>query len=415
MGVNDMSANSEKDPRYAWVILFIAMVMSGMGFGAIVNIVVFMKPLASDFGWSRGELALAYSVATIATGLGGILMGYLSDRLPARGLILFGSIMPGLAFFFLSRISSLWELYLFHAMIGFLGFGAIMVPITNLLTFWFVRNRGLAIGLSSAGGALGQGLMPFLARNLIIWQGWRDAYSTMGFIYLAVLIPLAFLIRQPPGRGSHLAGASMEDHEVDNQYALSRPKLIMLLCTAVVFCCICMATPIVHLVPYGSDSGLGPRQAAGLLTIMMVFGTFGRVIAGRLADHIGSLKSYIITSLAQTAMAMWFPYLTSLGELYVLAALFGLGYSGAMTTLILCAREFAPIRHTGISLGLTAFFGWTGMAIGSWQGGWFYDLQGNYSQAFLNATFAGLINLMILAILYYFTIHKLAVFETKQC
>ena len=248
--------------------------------------------------------------------------------------------------------------------------------------------------------------LPFLSRNLILWQGWRDAYFTLGLIYLAVLIPLALLVRQPPGSGNELASISMAGGKEDNPFSLSRQKLIMLLCSAVLFCCICMGTPIVHVVPLGSDTGLSPRQAAGLLATMMIFGMFGRVIIGRIADRIGNLKSYIIASLAQTVLAMWFPYLISVSGLYVLAALFGLGYSGVMTCLILCAREFAPIRHTGISLGIVVFFGWVGMSIGSWQGGWFYDVQDNYSQAFLNATLAGVINLMILVLLYHYTIRK---------
>ena len=197
----------EREPPYAWVILAACAVMIGMAFGAIVNISVFLTPLAAEFGWPRAELAAAYSVVTVATGLGGIVMGHFSDRLPARRVVLVGSIVPGIAFLMLARLSTPGELYFYHALMGLLGFGAIMVPLTNVTTFWFWRNRGLAIGLTSAGGALGQGLMPFLARELILAQGWRGAYHTMGLIYLAVLIPLALLIRNPP-RSSGWAAAA---------------------------------------------------------------------------------------------------------------------------------------------------------------------------------------------------------------
>lgn len=392
----------EREQPYAWVIVTACALMIGMAFGGIVNISVFLKPLAAEFGWPRAEIAAAYSVVTMATGLGGIVMGHFSDRLPVRRVVLVGSILPGAAFFLLSRLSTPAELYLYHAMMGLFGFGAIMVPLNNVTTFWFARHRGLAIGITSAGGALGQGLMPFLARHLILEQGWRDAYQTMGLIYLAVLIPLALLVRNPP-RAAGAAGPSGGVPE-PSPYAIPRHWLVALLCLAVIFCCICMATPIVHVVALGSDSGLGPREAAGLLTVMMVFGVAGRLATGRTADRIGNLRTYVIVSLSQTVLAMWFPYVHSLFGLYVLAALFGLGYAGVMTALILCAREFSPPHNTGLSMGLVAFFGWVGMAIGAWQGGLFFDLDGDYVRAFLNSTIAGTVNLLLLGLLYLYTV-----------
>lgn len=387
---------------YAWVILGVAAVMTGLGFGAVVNISVFLKPLAAEFGWPRGNLSLAYSVATVGAGLGGIVMGHFSDRLPVRRVVLFGALMPGLAFFLLSRLQSQGELFLYHAIIGLLGFGAIMVPVTFAVTNWFTVHRGLAVGLASAGGALGQGLMPLLARQLILEQGWRGAYFSMGAIYLVALPPLALLLRSPPAAPATEGGAA----EAQNPFGLPRERTIALLCLAVFFCCICMATPIVHVIPLGSDMGLGPRVSAGLLTAMMFFGVFGRILAGQLADRWGNLRIYIATSFAQTALALWFPAVASMAGLYVLSSLFGLGYAGVMTALILCARQWAPPGRIGFSLGLVAFFGWTGMAVGGWQGGLFFDLTGNYSQAFLNSSLAGVVNLAILALLYHYTVRK---------
>jgi MFS family permease len=394
-----MPARSGEQP-YAWIIVATCAVMVGMAFGGLVNISVFLKPLAAEFGWPRAQIAAAYSMVTLAAGLGGILMGYFSDRLPIRRVVIAGSLVPGAAFFLLSGIDTPAELYAYHIMMGLFGFATILVPLNNLTTFWFARNRGLAIGIVSAGGALGQGLMPFIARHLILEQGWREAYQSLGLIYFAVLLPLALLIRNPPavsGAGD-AAGAGGR-----NPYALPRHWLVALLCLAVVFCCTCMATPIVHVVALGSDAGLGPRESAGLLTVMMLFGVAGRILTGAMADRIGNLRAYVIVSLAQTALALWFPHVHTLAGLYALSALFGLWYAGVMTALILCAREFAPPRFSGLSIGLVAFFGWVGMALGAWQGGLFFDMDGDYVQAFLNSSIAGVINLLILGLLYLYT------------
>ncbi len=395
-----MSAARERDPPYAWVIAATCAVMVGMAFGGIVNISVFLTPLAEEFGWPRGEIAAAYSVATVSSGLGGIVMGYFSDRLPVRRLVIAGSLVPGASFLLLSGLNTPAELYGWHLVMGLFGFATLLVPLNNLTTFWFARNRGLAIGIVSAGGALGQGLMPFIARHLIVEQGWREAYQSLGIIYFTVLIPLALLLRNPPAAAgpAHAAGASPP-----SPYALPREWLVAILCLAVVFCCVCMSTPIVHVVALGTDHGLGPRQAAGLLTVMMLFGVAGRVLTGVMADRIGNLRAYVVVSLAQTLLALWFPYVHTIAGLYALSALFGLWYAGVMTALVLCAREFAPPRYGGLAIGLVAFFGWVGMALGAWQGGLFFDMNGDYVQSFLNSSIAGVVNLLLLGLLYLYT------------
>jgi MFS family permease len=395
-----VSAAFEREPPYAWVIAAVCAVMVGMAFGGLVNISVFLKPLAAEFGWPRAQIAAAYSVATVASGLGGIVMGYFSDRLPIRRMVLAGALVPGAAFFLLAGLDSPAELYAWHALMGLFGFAVILVPLNNLTTFWFARNRGLAIGIVSAGGALGQGLMPFLARHLILEQGWREAYQSLGILYFAALVPLALLLRNPPAAADAMAAAT---GQARNPYALPRPALVAILCVAVVFCCLCMSTPIVHVVALGTDHGLGPREAAGLLTVMMLFGVAGRLLTGAMADRIGNLRAYFVVSLAQTALALWFPYLHSAAGLYALAALFGLWYAGVMTALILCAREFAPPRYGGLAMGLVAFSGWVGMALGAWQGGLFFDLNGDYFQSFLNSSIAGVVNLLLLGLLYGYT------------
>jgi MFS family permease len=386
-----------REAPYAWVIVAISAAMVGMAFGAIVNVAVFLTPLAADFGWPRADLSLAYAVASIAAGLGGILLGHFSDRIPVRRVVLCGAVITGVSFLLLARLGSTLELYLYHALLGLVGVGAIMAPLNNLASSWLSRPA-LAIGIVSAGGALGQGLMPFLSRQLVLTTGWRQAYLTLGLLYLAVMIPLALLVRDSP-RAVASVGAGAQ-RAVEHRFAASPVRLLTLLSIAVVFCCVCMATPIVHVAALGSDLGLGGRDAAGLLAVMMVFGMAGRVAFGGIADRFGNLQSYIIASLGQTALAFLFPYAATRMELYALSAVFGIFFSGAMTSFISCAREYSPPRNTGLSIGVIMFFGWAGMALGAWQGGLFYDLCGNYYPSFANASIGGVVNLLILALLY---------------
>jgi MFS family permease len=380
---------------YAWVMVGICTAMVTMAFGAINNISVFLTPLAADFGWPRADVSLAYSVATIATGLGGVLMGYFSDRMPVRRVVLCGALACGLGFVLLSRLQNTFELYAFHALLGLFGIGAILAPLNSLASLWLARNPGLAIGIVSAGGAAGQGLVPYFARHLVLVKGWRQAYLVLGIVYLLVLVPLALLVRDAPRPAVVPHGISGDK---------GRNRLLALLSLAAALCCVTMATPLVHVVTLGSDRGLPGRDAAGLLAVMMVAGMAGRIAFGRLSDRIGSLQTYIAASFGQTVLAFLFPHAASGAQLYALSALFGLVFSGAMTSFLVCAREYSPAGATGRSIGLVMFFAWIGMALGAWQGGLFYDLCGDYFQSFANASIAGVANLLILALLVLYTL-----------
>jgi MFS family permease len=366
-----------------------------LAFGAINNISVFLAPLAADFGWPRADLSAAYSIATIATGAGGILMGHFADRMPVRRVVLCGAVACGLALVFLSRIETTLELYVLHALLGLFGIGAILAPLNSLASQWLARNPGLAIGVVSAGGAAGQGLVPYFGRHLVLAEGWRQAYLTLGIIYLCLMVPLAFLLRDAPRTAGRQAMGAAKPNA---------GKLLLLLSLAAALCCVCMATPLVHVVTLGSDGGMTGRDAAGLLAALMVAGMAGRIVFGRIADRVGALQTYIVASFGQTVLAFLFPYASAGLQLYVLSALFGLVFSGAMTSFITCAREYAPAGAIARSIGLVMFFGWLGMAFGAWQGGLFYDLCGDYFQSFANASVAGVANLLILALLVLYTL-----------
>jgi len=387
------------------VIVGICTAMVAMAFGAIGTVAVFLEPLAAEFGWPRASVSAAYSVATVATGIGGILMGHFADRLPVRRVALFGALVPALAFASLSELQSTAGLYALHALMGLAGVGAIMAPLNRLASLWLARNPGLAIGIVSAGGAAGQGLVPYFARHLILTEGWRQAYLILGVVFVAVMVPLAVLLRDAPRptvvRASTHGGPSAM-------------RLLALLSLAAALCCVCMGTPLVHVVTLGSDRGLPSADAAGLLAVMMIAGMAGRIAFGRVADRIGSLHTYIAASAGQTLLAFLFPYASTPAALYFLSALFGLVFSGAMTSFIVCAREYAPSSATGLAIGVVMFFGWIGMAFGAWQGGLFYDLCGDYYVSFANASIAGVANLLILAVLYVYSRTESGPFSGKR-
>ncbi len=384
------------EPNYGWVMVAITFVLTGLAFGGMASVGVFLEPLAAHFGWSRGEISGGYSVIALSSAAAGIGWGFLSDRIGARTPAIIAVIAMAVALALLSNQSSLWHFYSFCFLYGALGHGPASVPLYANVGYWFTRNKGLAMGAMAAGGAMGQGVVPFFARLLITEFDWQTAYLILSGVYLLVGLPIAALIRDPPARLAARAGLDDGGSEVP----LAPREVITWISVAVVFCCTCMSVPIVHVVSMVSDRGVEPQVAASVLLVLMVAGTLGRVLGGKLTDMVGALQAYMMMSLGQTLLVGWFPHIHSMWGTYALAGLFGIAYSGVMAGLLICLRVMVPARLAGRAMGIGGFFGWFGMGFGGFQGGLVYDLTGTYTWSFVAAVIAGVINLTILSAFY---------------
>lgn len=396
MSVQDTSADLPPQPPYAWIMVAVAFGLQTLSFGGVGSVGVFLKPLTEEFGWSRGEVSAGYSALALSAAAFGILWGWLADRKGARHIALFGVLMMGISFFALSWTGSLWYYYLMYFAFGALGNSAVGTPIYATVGYWFTRNQGLAIGVMAAGGAFGQAVVPFAARLLISAWDWQTAYAVIGISFLVIGIPLALLVRDPPARlvvANRLAtpeSASEPEH-------LAPPALVLpFLSAAAFFCCICMSVPIVHTVALVSDRGFAPEAAASVLLVLMIAGIGGRILGGRLADMVGPLNGWMLMSLGQTALVFAFPFVEGLWATWVLAAIFGVVYSGDMSSILVTARMMLPARIAARSLGIVIFFGWLGMGTGAWGGGAIFDVAGDYVWSYAVAAGGGIINLLIL-------------------
>ena len=116
----------------------------------------------------------------------------------------------------------------------------------------------------------------------------------------------------------------------------------------------------------------------------------------------------MLASAGQTAVVFWFTQVDSLMGFYFLAVLFGLGFSGVVTNLAVTVRELIPVHMRGVSLAIVSLFAWTGQGLGGYQGGLFFDLTGDYTLSYAIAAAAGIINIIILANLYFYSTRKQA-------
>ena len=392
------AAHFEEQP-YGWVIIAVATICLALAFGTNVTVPVLVKPFEQDFGWSRAAISMAYTALTVGAAAGGLFWGALSDRVGAKHIAMFGVVMMSGSLILLGRQDQLWSIYVLFFVIGGFGFACLFTPLLALVGLWFSRRKGLAFGIVTAGGAIGQGVVPVILQMMISASDWRDALTYLGAGYLVVMIPLLLLLRPPPVLRASAVEVGRSD---SNHWGLSHHITIPWLAFAGIFCCICMAVPIIHLVPLGIGLNLSPETAASLLFTLMVSGTLGRLFFGSLADRIGGLYTYITASFVQTVMVFWFTQTESLFALYGLSAVFGFGYAGVMTSLLICAREAAPLRITGFATSVVATTAWIGMGIGGYQGGYFYDLTGDYTWSYGIGAISGMINLVIVLCLIWY-------------
>lgn len=384
-------------PAYRWIIVAASSVVLAISMGAIVNgMSAFVVPMQQAFGWARADVALINVAGIVGLAFGGILMGHLADRMGTRPVVLFGATVLGLCYLAAAYVGTLWQYYALMFLAGSLGASAIFAPVLAAVGRWFPVGAGLAIGIVSAGQAIGQGGVPFASSFMIRNLGIDGALGLTGGIMLAVLVPLSLLIRHPPrDSGSRLS--------VDNGSNGSYPPAVLVIpamSAAVLMCCTCMSVPLMHLVPLVQDRGFQPEEASSVIFLMLVVAITGRIAFGRLADRIGALPAYMTATAWMTVMVYGFSVLDSLGGFYAYAAIYGFGYSGVMTGVLVSITMLTAPHQRATALGIITMFGWFGHASGGYLGGALFDLTGDYSAAYALAAAAGVANLIVVGLLY---------------
>ena len=213
-----------KDPGYAWVMVISVFTLSALSFGTLASISVFLKPLSSEFGWSRADTSLAYTVISFSSAAFGVFWGYIADKYGTRWFGIVAALMMSLSLFLLSKQTSIFYFYGFYFLFGAFGNAMVTSPLFANVGFWFRHNPGLALGITASGGAVGQGLIPYISGIIIVSDGWREAYSSMAIIYLLIAIPAALFIRESPRREA----ARIATTEEPTDFPLSEKEAITL-------------------------------------------------------------------------------------------------------------------------------------------------------------------------------------------
>ncbi|MFH0847774.1 MAG: MFS transporter [Chloroflexota bacterium] len=390
-----METAHKKSPRifYGWWIVLAAASAFALNGGVFrYGLGAFFEPLLQEFKCSRVVLSGAFSLRSLETGLLGPIDGFLVDRFGSRRMALIGVIIAGSGFLILSRvpnIAAFYAAFLFLTVGIGLGFGtALMTAIGN----WFDKKRGLAFGIAQSGLGIGGILVPVVS-SIIVRQGWRFVAQGIGFLFLAIGIPIALTVRDSPERYGYLpdgeneakSGAEVKAKAKDGfttKEALSSPVFWLL---AIVFALRFMVTGAVpvHIMPYLTDVGFSTERAAAALGSIAAVSTLGRMGFGWLGDRLP--KRYVIAGLL-TMLAASLLLLTrvrTFPQLIIYIAAYAPAYGGLATLTQAIRAEYFGRRSFGSIMGYMNLLSYLGTAAGPVFAAYVWEKTGSYRLAFI--------------------------------
>jgi MFS family permease len=381
------------DSSYAWMRLAVCLLIGSIGGIGMWSMVVALPAVQAEFGAARGEASVPYMLTQVGLAIGGIAMGRMADRLGVMRPVVFGALMLGLGYVLCAFATSLWQFALAQAvLIGLLGTSTTFGPLLADISHWFERRRGLAVAICASGNYLAGTVWPPLVQWGISTYGWRATHIGIGIVVVALMLPLALVLRRPSP--VHAAtGAAAAARLADA--GMPKGALQALLVVAGLSCCVAMSMPQVHIVAYCGDLGYGAARGAEMLSLMMGFGIISRLASGWIADKIGGLATLLVGSVLQAvALALYLPF-DGLTSLYVVSALFGLFQGGIVPSYAIIVREYFPAQEAGYRVGLMMTSTLAGMALGGWLTGFIFDLTGSYQSAFVHGIAWNVLNIAI--------------------
>ncbi len=383
---------------HRWIVVGVSTGVNALAWAARSTFALIYVAMLTEFAWGRGPTALGYSLSWLCFVVFGPVAGWLSDRCGARRVVTIGGLVLGVALALTGQVTSLTQYYLCFGLLSAVGIACIVIPSTTIVTRWFVRSRGTAMGVLSAGGP--GSAIAFYPVNawLIDTLGWRTALVAFGCIVAAATVSLALLYRDPPtdeerSTGDaeaalpHSARATAEEWTLRRALRSTRLWAAFTMTALGVIGYQIMAT---HQVAHAVDRGFQQTTVVWLFAFGAGCMMAGNLLGGWLSDHFGRGWVFALGSVLAIAgigclASLRGPHDLPLLLLYT-ASGFGFGMRIAQLSAIPADVFSGP--HLGAILGVVQGGGGLGGVIGPFLGGWLFDFTGSYRLAFIAACLA---------------------------
>ncbi|MGJ4943398.1 MFS transporter [Bradyrhizobium sp. HKCCYLS1011] len=398
---------------YGWVVVAVTFATMAIGVNARTAFSLFFPPILSEFGWERGITAGAFSFGFVVSGIVSPLIGRLMDRTGPRAVMELGVALMAGGLLLAPLTSQPWHLYVTIGVM--VGAGSVCLGYSGQSLFlpnWFIRRRGLAIGIAFAGVGIGSvTLLPWV-QHMIAQQGWRAACTAMGLLVLIALAPINLLLRKrpedlglrPDGDAAPASSAAKPvSNIVDPAWAAIDWTLPLALRTmkfwwlaiGYFFGLYIWYAVQVHQTKYLLEIGFSPNVAVWALGAVSLLGIPGQIALGHLSDRIGREAVWVFSCLGFTICFVALIALKASPTLllvYVMVAsqgVLGYGLTSVMGAVVL---EIFQGPHFGAIFGTIMLIALCGGAAGPWVTGVLYDLTGSYTPGFAIAMAASLLS-----------------------
>lgn len=404
---------------YGWWIVLATFVIIFFGTGiGFYSFGVFVKPLEEEFGWNRAIISGAVAVWAVVYGFTGPVIGLLLHNYGARKVIAFSAFVAGTCYVLFGWLNQLPQLYILMFLAGIGVAGVTLVPNQTLISNWFERYRGRAMGIMSVGIGLGGLTMPPLANAFILGFGWRNSFRLLGLLLFSIIPVVLLVVRTRPSElGLEVDGAARDSATPLDATARSnsgvrglpvrraiRTGSFWLLFAGFVFLIFGESGLTVHFVAFLDDEGLSSQAAANFWGLAVGVSSVGRLLFGFLADRWNPRNLITLThalhSVAVAIIVTFFLYLgwRSSGVLFPFSVLYGLSLGGSAVLLpVIVARCFGVLNFSKL-LGLLMSGFALGVVTGPVVAGRIVDATGSYKFALM--LFAGAFLLAALSVAF---------------
>ncbi|MBN2809127.1 MAG: MFS transporter [Deltaproteobacteria bacterium] len=393
---------------YGWIIVATSFITLGVAFGIWYSFSVFYIAIIKDFAWTRATTAGIFSLFTISHYLCAFLAGWLIDRFGPRLVIPAGALWLTTALILLAKAQNLFDFYLLYGILAAIGVSLIgFVPHATFLPRWFVKRRGLALGLAMAGVGVGMLIVPPTVQHIISIHNWRYAYRTLAILVLFIIpLNLFFQRRDPQQIGLLPDGApqpqeplrrstaeaqnnivildqSWADTEWTSRKAL-RTKRFWFLAGGFFMGPFAIQGVLLHAVAGLVDGGMSAAMAASIFGLLGICGSVGKITLGFSGDRWNRETANTIGMAAATIGVLALAGIALQKQLlpYIFAIGFGFGYGAAAPLFPSIAADIFQGRHFGRIFGLLSLNLGFGGAAGAWFSGFIFDHSGSYLTAF---------------------------------
>jgi MFS family permease len=392
--------------HYAWVILLAACVLNVVSRADSAAFGVFIDPLVKLFGWKRGDISFAYSLAFLAGLPAVVIMGWVGDRYGSRKLMIGSSLLIATGTVLLGTIKELWHFYVYYGLfVGSLGNAAFMVLLPVIVTRWFNRHMGVALGIYWSAMGLGPMIFAPLFRWLIETHGWEWSFTLIGIVVGSILITFSSLIRSSPDeKGLSAYGAEGLPKEppapvssgivpAGLREVLTRRPVWFLMGIHHLGCVghSIILAHVVSMATFHEVSGIG---AAGVLSTIAGTSIISRFACCVLVERIGGRALLTMALIGQSTPVLILLFAHEAWVFYLFAVVFGLFYGGEMVGFPIINRQLFGVKAPLSSIYSFEMLGAsTGMALGGWLGGILFDLSGAYTWSILASVTVGYLGL----------------------